>query len=533
MEPRHRPYRPLSRELPVVPDVLGTFERVSRLPYPIFFDSATHDTVPSRPGSSKKRRGTTADRGTANDARYSFMAASPRTIVRSWGTTIEQTTVYPGTTVRTTGRALDVVAHLLEERQSLGDFYALLGHRNEVNDDDELPPFQGGAAGYIGYEYGGVLERIPRPVADANTSVAEIPDLVIGIYDWTIAWDHVAHRCWLFADSPAMLDVLEKMVGDSSAMNPRQTGRPRSARQTISTAISSRDEISTELSTPFASTFSRSEYEHAVEQVREYIRAGDIFQANLSQRFDAPLTATPLALYHTLRDVNPAPFACYFNAGDVVIASASPERFLRVDETGYVETYPIKGTRPRSNDPMRDAELRDELLASEKDGAEHVMIVDVLRNDLARVCEYGSVSVPELKRHEAYATVHHLVSKVTGQLRESMTAIDLLQASFPGGSITGAPKIRAMEIIAELEPAPRGVYCGAIGYISVTGAMDTSIAIRTCVVHDDHVYFAAGGGIVADSDPAAEYEETLVKAHALEIAIERANENAQTIHTPD
>jgi para-aminobenzoate synthetase component 1 len=434
------------------------------------------------------------------------MAASPRTIVRGWGDTVEQTTVYPGTTVRSTGRALDIVAQLLDQRQSLGDFYASFGYcPDESEAPDDLPPFQGGAAGYIGYEYGGVLEDIPQPHADVD-----IPDVVIGIYDWTIAWDHVTNRCWVFADSPAMLDVLEKMIRGTPPFHGN----------------GSDNKISTQFSTSFKSTFIRADYERAVEQVREYIRAGDIFQANLSQRFEELLETTPFALYHALRAVNPAPFSCYFDAGDAVVISASPERFLRADETGHVETYPIKGTRPRSEDPARDAALRDELLASEKDAAEHVMIVDVLRNDLSRVCEYGSVQVPALMHLESYATVHHLVSKITGQLRESMTAIDLLQAAFPGGSITGAPKIRAMEIIAELEPVTRGVYCGAIGYVSVTGAMDTSIAIRTCVVRDKRVYFAAGGGIVADSDPAAEYEETLVKASALRSAVELANTNS-------
>jgi para-aminobenzoate synthetase component I len=201
--------------------------------------------------------------------------------------------------------------------------------------------------------------------------------------------------------------------------------------------------------------------------------------------------------------------------GDAVIVSASPERFLLADAGGRVETRPIKGTRPRGTNPTEDDALAGELLASEKDRAEHVMIVDVLRNDISRVCEYGSVHVPELLALERHATVHHLVSTVSGILREDVDVIDLLHACFPGGSITGAPKIRAMEIIAELEPVARGVYCGAIGYVSKTGAMDTSIAIRTCVMQDGIAHFSAGGGVVADSSPSAEYDETIDKARAI------------------
>jgi len=252
-----------------------------------------------------------------------------------------------------------------------------------------------------------------------------------------------------------------------------------------------------------------------VERIREYIRAGDIFQANLSQRFCHPYAGSPWTLYHRMRQTNPAPFAAYFDIGDATIVSASPERFLLLDAQGCVETRPIKGTRPRGVNETEDAHQVEALMHSEKDAAEHVMIVDVLRNDISRVCEFGSVQVPELMAHEPFATVHHLVSTVTGQLRADADAVDSLHAWFPGGAITGAPKIRAMEIIAELEPVTRGVYCGAIGYVSVTGAMDTSIAIRTGVVKNGMVYFSAGGGVVADSEPRAEYEETWDKARGM------------------
>jgi para-aminobenzoate synthetase component 1 len=264
------------------------------------------------------------------------------------------------------------------------------------------------------------------------------------------------------------------------------------------------------------STFTHRGYLDAVARVRDYIVAGDIFQANLSQRFQCPAAEKSFDLYRRLRRRNPAPFAAYLGFGKTEIISASPERFLRLDqERRLVETRPIKGTRPRGLGPMHDAALGRALAESEKDRAENVMIVDLLRNDLSRVCRPGTVRVPELFALEHHPTVHHLVSTVVGELEPGADATDLIRAAFPGGSITGAPKVRAMEIIAELEPTRRGVYCGSIGYISTTGAMDTSIVIRTYLVLRGQVYFQAGGGIVADSDPELEYRETLDKAKAL------------------
>ena len=263
------------------------------------------------------------------------------------------------------------------------------------------------------------------------------------------------------------------------------------------------------------STFTHRGYLDAVAKVREYIVAGDIFQANLSQRFQAPLREPPFELYRRLRRRNPAPFAAYLGFGEVTVLSASPERFLRLDHDRQVETRPIKGTRPRGLGPMHDAALGRALAESEKDRAENVMIVDLLRNDLSRVCLPGTVRVPELFALEQHPTVHHLVSTVVGELEPGADAVDLVRATFPGGSITGAPKVRAMEIIAELEPTRRGVYCGSIGYIGATGAMDTSIVIRTFVAAGGGLYFQAGGGVVADSDPELEYRETLDKAQGL------------------
>jgi len=257
----------------------------------------------------------------------------------------------------------------------------------------------------------------------------------------------------------------------------------------------------------------------AVARVIEYVYAGDIFQANLSQRLEAPLAGTPFELYRRLRQRNPAPFAAYLAFGDVVVVSSSPERFLCVDAGRRVETRPIKGTRPRGVGPEHDAALALALAESDKDRAENVMIVDLLRNDLSRVCQPGTVRVPELFALEHYQTVHHLVSTVVGELAPELDALDLLRAAFPGGSITGAPKVRAMQIIAELEPTQRGVYCGSIGYLSATGALDSSIVIRTYLVVGRDVYFQVGGGIVADSDPEQEYRETLDKARGLIAAL--------------
>ena len=251
-----------------------------------------------------------------------------------------------------------------------------------------------------------------------------------------------------------------------------------------------------------------------VRRAIEYIHAGDCYQVNLAQRLLHAAALPPLELYARLRRCNPAPFAGYFDLGDFVVASASPERFLRV-QGREVETRPIKGTRPRGNTPDDDRARAAELLASGKDRAENIMIVDLLRNDLGRVCEYGSVRVPAVCRLESFRTVHHLVSEVRGRLRPDMTPIDLLRAAFPGGSVTGAPKVRAMEIIAELEQTARGPYCGSLGYLGFDGAADTSILIRTFTAGRGWLQFPVGGGIVADSIPEREYEETWHKAEGL------------------
>jgi para-aminobenzoate synthetase component I len=361
--------------------------------------------------------------------------------------------------------------------------------------------------------------------------------VLLGLYDWVITWDHRESTAWLISTGlpeqgggrhdrarERMRQVRTRLASRVGTLAGGQHGSERRSRDWSSAAPTGSSvsppsypavEVEGADAIGLRSTFTRRGYLDAVARVREYIVAGDIFQANLSQRFHAPLPVPPFQLYQQLRKRNPAPFSAYLGFGELQVLSASPERFLRLDQQRQVETRPIKGTRPRGLGPMHDAALGRALAESEKDRAENVMIVDLLRNDLSRVCRPGTVRVPELFALEHHPTVHHLVSTVLGELDPSADAIDLLRATFPGGSITGAPKVRAMEIIAELEPTQRGVYCGSIGYLSASGAMDTSIVIRTYLALRGQVYFQAGGGIVADSDPELEYRETLDKARGL------------------
>jgi para-aminobenzoate synthetase component 1 len=378
-----------------------------------------------------------------------------------------------------------------------------------------LPPFQGGAAGLFGYGLCRHVERLPP----ARRDEFRVPDMAVGLYDWVLAYDHHAGRAWLLATGfPSRLEAGRQRAAarlgwarNVLKMSPR---RPRQPRPLELSASDRHPQFPLAGFRGVTSNFDRPGYLAAVRRAIEYIHAGDCFQVNLSQRLLHPADLHPLELYRRLRQRNPAPFAGYFDLGDFVIASASPERFLRV-EGGEVETRPIKGTRPRGGTPEEEERQKNDLLISAKDRAENVMIVDLLRNDLGRVCAYGSVRVAALCKLETYPTVHHLVSEVRGQLRPCLGPLDLLRAAFPGGSVTGAPKVRAMEIIAELEPTARGPYCGSLGYIGFDGAMDTNILIRTFTVGRGWVQFPVGGGIVADSTPESEYDETLHKAEGL------------------
>ena len=370
-----------------------------------------------------------------------------------------------------------------------------------------MPPsagarFAGGSVGYLGYELRTFVEDVPISASDD----LGLPDCWIGFYDCAAVFDHkdrtIALNACTLHDSPDRrvgLETLEDLI--LRARNEKE------------------QEHSSELPRPGAhtpsSSFTRAGYCAAVREVKEYIAAGHVYQVNLSQRFTAPVEMDAWDVYLRLRKHNPAPYAAYLNAGDFQVVSSSPECFLALDPASrLVTTRPIKGTRPRSADPAEDARLASELAASAKDIAENIMIVDLERNDLGRVCEFGSVAAPDLAVIESHPTVHHLVSTITGRLRRDHDVLDLLTACFPGGSITGAPKIRAMEIIDELETVRRGVYTGSIGYLGFDGSANLNIAIRTAVVKDGFWHLHVGGGIVADSDPEMEYQETLDKGRA-------------------
>jgi para-aminobenzoate synthetase component I len=377
----------------------------------------------------------------------------------------------------------------------------LCGYDRPEQIENGHPPFLGGFAGYFGYDLARGLEKLP----DICAYDADMPDMALGLYECVYVFDHEKGEGRIYAHGQTDTEASEKIerfeilvtggLCDQKFITP-----PDFAPQ-------------------WRENFSRKDYESRIGQVIDYIRSGDIFQANLTRRFDADLPDDfdPFMHYLYLRHVNPAPFAAYFEAGEnLVLSSASPERFLKVDADGCVQTKPIKGTRPViENDTAANQAQIDNLLSSEKDRAENVMIVDLLRNDLSKSCRPDSVDVPALCALESFAGVHHLVSTVTGRLKAGASALDLLKGCFPGGSITGAPKIRAMEIIEELEPTRRGPYCGALGYIGFDGAMDLNILIRTLVYWKGAVSFQVGGGIVADSDPSEEFEETLTKANGL------------------
>jgi para-aminobenzoate synthetase component 1 len=468
---------PLAVELRPAPDAWDAFLRLAHLPHALFLDSAAaHPSL----------------------GRYSYVTADPF----AWFA----------------GRGSSAAGQFKRLANSLSQY------RCEASPD--LPPFQGGAAGLFGYDLCHQFERLPYPKRDEF----EVPDLAVGLYDWVVAFDHVKNQAWL--KSTGFPEIDERRRSRRANQRLRSIGQllQSSARSVTGPYTSTHSSALTvgELHPQHAilgrlgvtSNFDHASYLSTVRHALEYIHAGDCYQVNLAQRLLHPATVAPIELYRRLRERNPAPFAGYFDASEFVIAGASPERFLHVHH-GEVETRPIKGTRSRGATPAEDQAQIMELLVSPKDRSENVMIVDLLRNDLGRVCRYGSVRVPAVCRLESYRTVHHLVSEVRGVLQPSMGPIDLLRAAFPGGSVTGAPKIRAMEIIAELEPTARGPYCGSLGYIGFDGAMDTNILIRSFTIGRGWVQFPVGGGIVADSDPEREYEETWHKAEGLFRALQR------------
>ncbi len=446
---------PLLAELPYRPDSAALFEAVADSPWAVFLDSGHHHVTQSR---------------------YDIIAARPY--------------------VRLVARGKLTEVHADCVTLSREDPFTLL-RRHLAMDAGAATgglPFCGGAIGYFGYDLARRIEHLPGRARHHE----RIPDMAIGIYDWAVVVDHVERRAWLAGqgrdpETDLQWDALVERFSAPYAERARAPFRVTSA---------------------VASNMTPQHYARAFRKVHDYIVEGDCYQVNLAQRFAAAAEGDAWLAYQALRVINPAPFSAYLSTPYGQILSASPERFLKVED-GMVETRPIKGTRRRAGHPRLDAEMAEALRVSEKDRAENLMIVDLLRNDLSKTCALGSVRVPRLFEVESFATVHHLVSTVTGRLAPGRDAIDLLRGSFPGGSITGAPKLRAMQIIEELEPHRRGVYCGAIGYVGFGGEMDLNIAIRTLVYSHGEIRCWAGGGIVADSNAQDEYQETLDKAAAL------------------
>jgi len=473
---------PLIDEIHMAPDAPWCFEAFAPRPYSFWLDS----------GMDPPKLG-----------RYSFMGSDPFLVMKSRGDEISL--VRNGAEEKRRGNPFDVLGELLKEYKM---------------ESGELPvPFTGGAVGYFSYDLCHFIEKLPKKAIDD----LNLPECYLGFYDAIVAFDHLQHKTYIISTG----------FPESGAEKRRRRAEVRlnELRNAVVLApppvVTSAEKIGEGIK--LKANFSHEGYLEAVTKAREYIGAGDIFQVNLSQRLEVNLSVTPFELYKRLRRINPAPFAGYLNFEGVEIVGASPERFLKL-KGDLVETRPIKGTKPRGKTTEEDRELAESLLKSAKDRAENIMIVDLERNDIGRVCRYGTVRVTELAILETYPTVFHLTSTVEGRLREGKSCIDLLKATFPGGSITGAPKVRAMEIIDELEPTCRSVYTGSMGYLGFNGDMDLNIVIRTIIVKDGRAYFQVGGAIVYDSEPEAEYIETLDKGQALIQALNLSAGNAEIIH---
>ncbi|MDZ7260763.1 MAG: anthranilate synthase component I [candidate division KSB1 bacterium] len=432
--------------------------------------------------------------------RYSFIGTNPFLIIRSTGENIE---------IIGNQRKKELQGNIFEELKTLMAGY----HPVKV---DGLPRFSGGAVGYLGYDTVRLIENLPCSVVDDLHQ----PEAYFMFFDTILVFDHVKHEIQIIANAildknnsglrAKFMEVIEKIEyweeilrsGFQSSLNPGQ-GNGR-----------------------IQSNFCQEDFCQAVYRAKQYIRSGDVFQVVLSQRFETDLTTDPFDIYRGLRTINPSPYLYFLQTGDLSIIGSSPELMVRV-ENNIVEVRPIAGTRRRGRNAAEDRELAEDLLRDEKERAEHVMLVDLGRNDIGRVCRYGSVVVPEFMKIEKYSHVMHLVSSVQGQLRPELHSLEALKACFPAGTVSGAPKIRAMEIIDELEPTKRGIYAGALGYLDFSGNLDTCITIRTIVTQGQKAYFQAGAGIVADSIPEKEYEETVNKARALQEAINLAERGLQ------
>jgi para-aminobenzoate synthetase component 1 len=452
-------------EIPYQADSAALFEVIADKPWAVFLDSG-------RPHSEQ--------------GRYDIIAADPMQTLVTRGDVTEISR--DGTVEMSTADPFELL------RQAMGP------RGKSVHG----LPFAGGVLGYFAYDLGRRIETLPRIAANTGN----IPDMAVGLYDWALVTDHLRRRSFLV----------------SSGRDSRTAHRWAELVGCFRSAGRNRHAEPFRVLQPPRSNMDFAEYAAAFHRIKHYIHEGDCYQVNFAQRFEASVEGSPWTFYRILRRDNPAPFSAYFNTPDCQVLSSSPERFLQVRE-GQVETRPIKGTRPRGISPREDLLLAQELRQSAKDRAENVMIVDLMRNDLGRVCRPGSIQVPELFALESFTSVHHLVSTVTGKLADGNDALHLLRACFPGGSITGAPKLRAMEIIEELEPHRRGVYCGSIGYLGFDGAMDTNIAIRTMVHSHGTLHIWAGGGIVDDSDLKAEYRETYYKIAAILELLEQSGMN--------
>lgn len=466
----------------------------------VLVDMETPISIFKKVGNRKESYLLESVEGGEHLARYSFIGLEP--FLSFEAKNGEGVIIREGVEERVSGKPLAILEELMA------------GFRAPVLED--LPRFYGGAVGYFGYDLIRTWEELPRSGEDD----LELPDCHFVFTKLVLIFDHVKHKLKIVYNSrvgqnPELsyrqaIENINRIMVLLSQPNPGNGHLGLATGMTPATgpvAAVNQDSCVT-------SNLTREEFMVKVERAKEYIRAGDIFQVVLSQRFQAPLEASPFDIYRSLRTINPAPYLYFLDLGDINIIGSSPEMLVRVED-GRVETRPIAGTRPRGKNSREDEALAAELLADEKEKAEHLMLVDLGRNDLGRVCEYGSVGLTEFMKIERYSHVMHIVTQVEGRLREDQSQFDALQACFPAGTVSGAPKIRAMEIIDELEPHHRGAYAGAIGYLSFTGNMDTCITIRTIVVSNGQVYVQAGAGIVADSVPETEYQETVNKAMAL------------------
>jgi len=418
-------------------------------------------------------------------ARYSFIGTEPSLVLR----TVNENPVDP--------------LHLVEKE---------FGQFRPVSTAD-LPRFHGGMVGYLSYEVARYFERLPSPDKDPQG----LPESVLMLADTLLVFDHLTHKIKVVSHAhldgdveTAYREAIRKIDGLAARL---EQPIPPEAPKNVSTTKSD-----------VSSNFSQAAFEAVVSQALDYIYAGDIIQAVLSQRLARPTHASPFAIYRALRSINPSPYMYYLHLGDFYIIGASPELLVRVED-GIVSNHPIAGTRPRGKDATEDLVLEEELKHDEKERAEHIMLVDLGRNDIGRISEPGTVEVSQFMDVERYSHVIHLVSHVQGKLRAGLSQFDALRSCFPAGTVSGAPKIRAMEIIAELEREKRGPYAGAVGYLDFSGNMDTAIAIRTIVIKNNIAYIQAGAGIVADSIPEREYQESLAKAQALLAAIDQAEAN--------